>query len=314
MLKFILKRILSGVVTLWIVTTITFFLMHALPGDPFASEKAIPPKIKANLMKKYHLDKPLVVQYVYYLGGIVKGDFGMSMKVRGRKVSRIIARAYPISLDLGMRAIIFAFIFGIFFGIIGAFNRGKWEDTGAMAVAIIGVSVPSFIIAGTLQWIDIFVSKKAGISLLPVAGYDSPAHKIMPTIALGLMAVAVIARMMRASMIEVLNQDYIKTAKSKGLASKIVIWKHAFRNAIMPVITYLGPLIAAITTGSFVIEKVFAIPGLGKYYVESIYNRDYTMVLGITVFYSLLLIVMVLIVDILYGFIDPRVRIGKGRE
>ncbi|TDT69742.1 oligopeptide transport system permease protein [Hypnocyclicus thermotrophus] len=313
MFNYIFKRIVSSVITLLLITTITFFLVHQLPGDPFASEKAIPPKIKAKLMEKYDLDKPLPIQYVKYVGNLLKGDFGLSMKVRGRKVSSMIKNHFPYSLDLGIRAAIFAFFVGVFLGIIAGLNRGKKLDSGAMLLAVIGVSVPSFVLAGTLQWIIVAINGKFGISLLPVAGYDTWQHKVLPTIALGLFPVAVIARMMRASMIDVFSQDYIITAKSKGQKPFKIVTRHGIRNAIMPVVVYMGPLLAAITTGSFVIEKIFSIPGLGRYYVESIYNRDYTVVLGITIFYAFLLVVMLLIVDILYVFIDPRVRLSKGK-
>ncbi len=311
MLKYILKRLGTGLLTLWIITTLTFFLMHSLPGDPFASEKAIPPKVKARLMAKYHLDKPLIVQYGYYLSGIPKGDFGMSMKVRGRKVSDMIMKKFPVSLDLGLRAVLFSFIVGVSLGIIASLNHGKKWDGISMIVAIIGVSVPSFILAGTFQWLILLIGKQMGVYVLPIAGYSSFKYTIIPTIALGLMPVAIIARMMRASMIEVLGQDYVRTAKAKGMSTFKVTIKHCVRNAIMPVLIYMGPLTASITTGSFVMEQVFAIPGLGKYYIQSLYNRDYTMVLGITIFYAALLIGMILVVDILYGFIDPRVRLSN---
>ncbi|MDN5305014.1 MAG: oligopeptide transport system permease protein [Fusobacteriaceae bacterium] len=313
MFNYIFKRIVSSAITLLLITTITFFLVHQLPGDPFASEKAIPPKIKAKLMEKYGLDKPLAVQYVTYVGNLLKGDFGLSMKVRGRKVSDMIKNHFPYSLDLGIRAAIFAFFVGVFLGIIAGLNRGKKLDSGAMLLAVIGVSVPSFVLAGTLQWMIVELNAKLGISLLPVAGYDTWRHKILPTIALGLFPIAVIARMMRASMIDVFSQDYIITAKAKGQKPFKIVTRHGIRNAIMPVVVYMGPLLAAITTGSFVIEKIFSIPGLGRYYVESIYNRDYTVVLGITIFYAFLLVVMLLIVDILYVFIDPRIRLSKGK-
>jgi oligopeptide transport system permease protein len=303
----------AGIITLWIITTITFFLIHALPGDPFASDKAIPPKIKARLMAKYNLDKPVHVQYVKYMGNVVKGDFGLSMKVRGRKVFDMIKRHFPYSLDLGLRAMVFAFIVGVTLGIIAGLNRGKKLDSVAMLLAVVGVSVPSFVLAGSLQWLVVALGKQMGFAVLPVAGFDTEMHKILPTLSLGLFPVAVIARMMRASMIDVLNQDYIRTAKAKGQSPIKIITKHCFRNAIMPVVVYMGPLLAAITTGSFIVETIFSIPGLGRYYVQSIYNRDYTVVLGVTVFYAMLLVVMVLVVDVIYVMIDPRIRIGKGK-
>lgn len=310
MLIYILKRAVYGIITLFIITTFTFFLLHMLPGDPFASEKAIPAAVKAELRAQYNLDKPLYIQYGYYLKNLLKGDLGVSMKIKGRKISKIIKESFPYSLDLGLRAVIFAFVGGMILGIIAGLNRGKKWDTISMLLAIIGVSVPSFILGGIFQWVVV----KYDISFLAVAGYESFGEKILPAIALGMFPLAIIARMMRASMIDVLGQEYIKTAKAKGLSPIKIIVKHCIRNAIMPVITYLGPLIAAVTTGSFVVENVFAVPGLGKYYVKSISDSDYTVVLGVTVFYAAILIFMVFLVDILYGFIDPRVRIGEGKE
>ena len=307
MLLFILKRVIYGIATLFAITTLTFFLLHSLPGDPMASEKAIPEAVRAELRAQYNLDKPLYVQYGYYLKNLVKGDLGVSMKIKGRKISKIIKDTFPYSLDLGLRAVIFAFIGGMTLGIIAGLNRGKKWDTISMILAILGVSVPSFILGGLFQWVVV----KFDIGFLAVAGYENFGEKILPAIALGMFPLAMIARMMRASMIDVLGQEYIKTAKAKGLSPFKIIWKHCIRNAIMPIITYLGPLIAAVTTGSFVVENVFAVPGLGKYYVKSIYDSDYTVVLGITIFYAAILILMVVFVDVLYGFIDPRVRIGE---
>ncbi len=314
MLKYIFKKLIYGLLTLWIIASITFFLMHMLPGDPFASEKKIPPKVKEKLLEKYHLDKPLMVQYGYYMKDLAKGDLGLSMKIRGRSVNSMIKTHFPKSLVLGVFAILIAFVVGVSIGIVAGLNRGKKLDSASMLLAIVGVSVPSFILGGILQWGILFLKKITGESMLPIAGYGEFRHLVMPSIALSLMPLAIIARMMRASMIEVLSQDYIRMAKAKGLPQFKIISRHCIRNAIMPVVTYLGPLIAAITTGSFVIEKVFAIPGLGRYFVQSISDRDYTVTLGIVVFYSFLLIFMMLVVDILYGVLDPRIRIGKGGE
>ncbi len=313
MLKYILKKLTYGLLTLWIIASITFFLMHMLPGDPFASEKKIPSKVKEKLLEKYHLDKPLMVQYGYYMKDLAKGDLGLSMKIRGRRVNEMIKSHFPKSLVLGLFAILIAFVIGVSIGIVAGLNRGKKLDSASMLLAIIGVSVPSFILGGVLQWGVLLIKKITGESILPIAGYGELRHLVMPSIALSLMPLAIIARMMRASMIEVLSQDYIRMAKAKGLPQVKIISRHCIRNAIMPVVTYLGPLIAAITTGSFVIEKVFAIPGLGRYFVQSISDRDYTVTLGIVVFYSFLLIVMMLTVDILYGILDPRIRISKGK-
>lgn len=321
-LKFLVKRIAMGVVTLWLVITITFFLLHALPGDPFQSEKAIPPKIKENLMAKYHLDKPLGEQYVQYLKNISKGDLGMSMKVRGRSVNDVIKQSFPVSADLGARSILFALVVGIPLGIVAALNRGKYQDKIAMVIAVIGISVPSFVLAGLMQkyFVDIhngFLIDKLGFpSFLKIrlSGWDSPEKKILPVIALGLYTVALIARLLRDKMIEVMGQDYIRLAIAKGVKPGAIVFKHALRNAILPIVTIMGPTIAAVLTGSFVIEKAFTIPGLGKYYIQSINDRDYTMVLGVTVFYAAFLILMMIIMDIVYALVDPKIKLGKGDE
>ena len=321
-LKFLVKRIAMGLVTLWLVITITFFLIHMLPGDPFQSEKAIPPKVKENLMAKYHLDRPLGEQYVEYLKNIAKGDLGSSMKVRGRTVNDVINQSFLTSADLGARSIIFALVLGIPLGIIAALKRGKYQDRLAMIVAIIGISVPSFVLAGLMQkyFVDIHNGFLIDNGFLPeffrirLSGWDSPEKKILPVVALGLYTVALIARLLRDKMIEVMGQDYIRLAVAKGVKSKNIVFKHALRNAILPIITIMGPTIAAVLTGSFVIEKMFSIPGLGKYFVDSINDRDYTMVLGVTVFYAIFLIIMMILVDIVYVLVDPKIKLGKGDE
>ena len=320
-LKFLIKRIAMGLVTLWLVITITFFLIHMLPGDPFQSEKAIPPKVKENLMAKYHLDRPLGEQYVEYLKNIAKGDLGASMKVRGRTVNDVIKKSFLTSADLGARSIIFALALGIPLGIVAALKRGKYQDRLAMIVAIIGISVPSFVLAGLMQ--KYFVDIHNGILIdeynLPLvrillSGWDRPEKKILPVVALGLYTVALIARLLRDKMIEVMGQDYIRLAIAKGVKPKNIVFKHALRNAILPIITIMGPTIAAVLTGSFVIAKMFSIPGLGKYFVDSINDRDYTMVLGVTVFYAIFLIIMMILVDIVYVMVDPKIKLGKGDE
>ena len=321
-LKFLIKRIAMGLVTLWLVITITFFLIHMLPGDPFQSEKAIPPKVKENLMAKYHLDRPLGEQYVEYLKNIAKGDLGSSMKVRGRTVNDVINQSFLTSADLGARSIIFALVLGIPLGIIAALKRGKYQDRLAMIVAIIGISVPSFVLAGLMQkyFVDIHNGFLIDNGFLPeffrirLSGWDSPEKKILPVVALGLYTVALIARLLRDKMIEVMGQDYIRLAVAKGVKPKNIVFKHALRNAILPIITIMGPTIAAVLTGSFVIEKMFSIPGLGKYFVDSINDRDYTMVLGVTVFYAIFLIIMMILVDIIYVLVDPKIKLGKGDE
>ena len=321
-LKFLVKRIAMGLVTLWLVITITFFLIHMLPGDPFQSEKAIPPKVKENLMEKYHLARPLGEQYVEYLKNIAKGDLGSSMKVRGRTVNDVINQSFLTSADLGARSIIFALVLGIPLGIIAALKRGKYQDRLAMIVAIIGISVPSFVLAGLMQkyFVDIHNGFLIDNGFLPeffrirLSGWDSPEKKILPVVALGLYTVALIARLLRDKMIEVMGQDYIRLAVAKGVKPRNIVFKHALRNAILPIITIMGPTIAAVLTGSFVIEKMFSIPGLGKYFVDSINDRDYTMVLGVTVFYAIFLIIMMILVDIIYVLVDPKIKLGKGDE
>jgi alkaline phosphatase len=293
-----------------------------LPGDPFQSEKAIPPKVKENLMAKYHLDRPLGEQYVEYLKNIAKGDLGASMKVRGRTVNDVIKKSFLTSADLGARSIIFALALGIPLGIIAALKRGKYQDRLAMIVAIIGISVPSFVLAGLMQKyvVDIHNGTLIRNGFLPdffwinLSGWDTFDKKILPVIALGLYTVALIARLLRDKMIEVMGQDYIRLAIAKGVKPKNIVFRHALRNAILPIITIMGPTIAAVLTGSFVIEKMFSIPGLGKYFVDSINDRDYTMVLGVTVFYAVFLIIMMILVDIVYVLVDPKIKLGKGDE
>lgn len=319
MLKFISKRIFTGLITLFLVITITFFLLHKLPGDPFESEKAIPPQVKANLMVKYGIDKPLGVQYVNYLKNVAKGDLGISMKEKGRTVNSVIKNSFPISADLGIRAVIFGLVFGIPLGIIAALNRGKKLDYTSMIIAVIGISVPSFVIAGVLQLYAVDIHKAILLDRLHLplgkillTGWDSPAKKILPVIALGFFSVAEVARLMRSKMIEIMDQDYIKLAIAKGVKPINIILKHALRNAMLPIITVISPSIAAILTGSFVIETMFSIGGLGKYYIGSIIDRDYTMVLGVTVFYSAFLILMMIVMDILYALVDPKIKLEGG--
>lgn len=314
MFKFILRKLSLALITLWIIASATFFLMHALPGDPFASEKKVPPAVKAKLMEKYQLDKPLIVQYGNYIKNLtLKGDLGISMKIRGRSVNQMIGNNFPKSFILGIFAMAIALVVGLPIGIFAALNRGKLSDSLSMLVAIIGISVPSFIVAGTLQWLVIIIKQNTGVSILPVAGWGEFRHIILPSIALCFSPIAVIARMMRASMIEVLTSDYIRTARSKGVSYFTIVVKHGVRNAILPVVTYLGPLFAAITTGSFIVETIFSIPGLGKYFSQSIMDKDYTVTLGVTVFYALILIISIVVVDFAYGLIDPRIRDSKKR-
>jgi oligopeptide transport system permease protein len=303
MLKFVARRALASVVMMFLLVTISFFLVKLLPGNPFASEK-MQAGSKAAIYAYYGLDKPLTTQYFTYLGNLARGDLGVSFKLRAIRVNQIIAGAFPKSLDLGIRAIAFALVVGLLLGVLAAFRRGRALDTFAMLVAIVGISVPSFIIGFFIQY---FFSVK--LKWFPVAGYENFRSTVLPSFALGLGMLATIAKYTRASMLEVINSDYIKTADAKGLSRLDIIVKHQMRNALMSVVTLLGPMVASVITGTFVVENVFAIPGLGVYYVTSIQNLDYTMVLGLTIFFALFLVVMNLIVDIVYMLIDPRIKL-----
>lgn len=305
MAKYILKRIVISLATLLVLITAVFFLVRLMPGDPFASEK-MPPDVKANLEAYYGLDKPMIVQYFTYMGQLLKGNMGYSMVYSNKTVNDIVASTFPYSADLGIRALCFAVFFGIALGIIAALRRGKPLDYGCILIAIVGTSVPDFIMGSLLQYFFGVQWK-----ILPVAQYTTWKHTILPAIAVGFYSLASISRYMRTSMLEVISQDYIKTAKSKGISNFRITWKHQIRNAIMPVVTMMGPLVASVLTGTFVIEAMYVVPGMGKYYVESISTYDYTIVLGITVFYGAFLVICNTIVDILYGFIDPRIKIAK---
>jgi oligopeptide transport system permease protein len=283
--------------------------MRLAPGNPFTSEKQLPPEIEAALNEHYGLDDPWYAQYGDYLLRIVQWDFGPSFKYKTRTVNDLISEGFPVSLALGAQAILIALSLGLILGIIAALYHNKWQDYGAMIVAVLGISVPSFIMATVLQY---FFAIKWG--LLPVARWDSFMHTILPSLALAASPMAFIARLTRSSMLEVLANDYIRTAKSKGLSKGVITIKHTIRNALLPVVSYMGPLSAGIITGSFVIERIFGIPGLGSHFVTSISNRDYTVIMGVTVFYSIILLVSILLVDIAYGLIDPRIKIAGGKK
>ncbi len=305
MIRYLIKKACILVVSLFIVSTLTFFLMHAIPGDPFTQERAIPEEILKAMHKYYGLDQPLHVQYGRYLKGLITLDLGPSFKYQGRTVNDIISEGFPISLTLGAEALLIALAFGLLLGTIAALKYQQWQDHTAMILGVVGISVPSFILATFLQYL---LSMK--LDLLPVARWGSFSQSILPALSLSALPMAFIARLTRANMIEVMQQDFIQTAKSKGLNSMQVLWRHVLRNALLPVITYLGPLTAAILTGSFAVEKIFGIPGLGQWFVLCITNRDYTVIMGTTVFYSALLMLAVFLVDLLYCFIDPRIKIG----
>ncbi|KUO68579.1 MAG: peptide ABC transporter permease [Clostridia bacterium BRH_c25] len=306
MKKYLLKRILMAVVTIWAVITITFILMHSVPGNPFRTESKMPKVVYENLQKKYGLDKPLSEQYFIYLGKIVRGDFGDSMKSRVETVNQMITRGFPVSGVIGIEALLIALCFGPALGAVAALNQNRWPDYLSMIIAILGISVPSFIM-GT-----VFIQFLArNIGWLPIGGWGEFRHSVLPSFALAFLPMAQIARLMRSSMLEVLNQDYIKTAKSKGITKATVVLKHAVRNAILPVVSILGTVASNLLVGSFVIEKIFGIPGLGMFFIMSIGNRDYPLIMGTTIFYAIILVSLLLMVDIAYMLIDPRIKLVK---
>ena len=310
MLIYTLKRLALGVLTVWFIATATFFGMHAVPGDPLSSDKSTTAQIRANLEAKYGLDKPLLTQYAIYLKNISQGDFGISFTQENRQVNDIIKEHFPISAILGILAIVFAALGGILWGALTALYRNRWPDSVIMFLVILGISIPSFVIAAISQMFLVNINAFAGTTILPIGGWGTVWHMIVPAMVLGLSTMAYLTRLMRSSMLEIVNTDYIRTAHSKGLPKTRIFSRHQLRNAILPVVTVLGPAIAGITTGGFVVEIVFAIPGLGRYFVEAIQQLDYTVIMGTTVFYGAFLVFMVILVDLLYGWIDPRVRIN----
>lgn len=306
MLHYILKRIWITLLTLFTVVTLTFFLLRLMPGGPFDGEKNLPPKIKAKIEEKFGLNKPVFNQYTDYMTNLLKGDLGPSMKREGRTVNWVIGYSFPTSAKLGGVAVLLSLVLGLFLGIISALNFNKWPDSLCMVLSTLGVTIPSFVIG-------VFLMYTFGVyfRVLPITGLKTVQSYILPSIALSGYSIAFISRLTRSKLVEVMKSDYIRTARSKGLSREKIIIKHALRNTLIPIVTYLGPLIAAILTGSFVIESIFAIPGLGSEFVTTITNRDYTVVMGVTIFYSTFLMICNLIVDILYVIIDPRIKLDN---
>ena len=304
MLKYILKRVGLAIVTIWAVATLTFFLMNMVPGGPFLSEKAVSPAAMAALEAKYGLDKPLGQQYITYLTDALHGDFGDSLKQRGRTVMSIITTKFPVSAKVGGVAIIVSLCLGVPLGCFAAMHRGKFLDNLISVISTCGIAVPSFVICTVLMY---FLG--VNLKILPTYGLTSWKHYIMPVLSLSFYPTAYIMRLMRSSMLDVLGQDYMRTAKAKGLAEQKRIFKHALRNAILSVITYMGPMIAYTLTGSFVVEKIFTIPGLGGEFIGSINSRDYTVIMGTTIFLATIIVVMNVIVDIVYKLVDPRIKL-----
>jgi len=304
MIKYIIKRLGAAIITIFLVATITFFMMNLVPGGPFVAEKSISEQAQNSLKEKFGLDKPLGEQYVNYMVNAAHGDFGLSLKQRGRNVSDIIFSKFPVSARLGGISILLALLIGIPLGCVAAVKRGTWVDNAIVVIATGGIAVPSFVICTVGMYIF-------GVNLrwLPTFGLSTPIHYVLPVFALAFYPIAYITRLMRASMLDVIGQDYIRTAKAKGVSEVKSLFKHALRNAILPVVAYVGPLLAYTLTGSFIIEKIFVIPGLGGQFVSSITNRDYTVIMGTTIFLATLVIVMNTLVDIIYKIIDPRIKL-----
>ncbi|QRG66791.1 ABC transporter permease [Brevibacillus choshinensis] len=308
MAAYIVKRFFASILTMFVLVTITFFLMHAVPGGPFspAEERKVPKSVMEKMEEKFGLNEPLSVQYVNYLKSILQGDLGFSFKQSDVTVNELISQGFPVSAKVGLIAIIIALIIGMLLGITSAIKRGKWADWLSMIVATIGISIPNFVMTVLMLFLFAVVLK-----LLPTYGLSSWKHYILPVIGLAFGPIAYIARLMRSSMLEVMRQDYILTARAKGVPEYRVIFKHALKNAMIPIVTYLGPLVAALLTGSFIVERVFSIPGIGRDFVTGISDRDYSVILGLTVFLGLFIIIANFIVDILYAIIDRRVKIEE---
>ena len=305
MLAFALRRLLAAIPTLFFVILLAFLMMHAAPGGPFDSERTLPPEIEANIAAAYQLDEPLPVQFFSYLGGVLQGDFGPSFRYRDYTVSELIAGSFPLSLQVGGLAMLIALMFGIAAGSIAALYRDSWIDRSIMAVSLTGISIPVFVVAPLLVLVF-----SVSLAWLP-AGWSSTAggaRLVLPVIALALPQIAYIARLLRASLVDVLASDFIRTARAEGLTSGRILLRHALKPALLPVVSYLGPAVASILTGSVVVEQIFGIPGLGQFFVTGALNRDYTLVLGIVVFYACLIVLFNLLVDLAYAAIDPRIR------
>ncbi len=307
MVKYIIQRIWYMLITFFVVVTLTFLSMKLLPGTPFKNANKFTPEQLAQLKHYYGLDKPIPLQYIEYLNNFIHGDLGNSFQFGQRPVLKILIESFPVSLDLGVESIVVGAIIGLILGIVAGLRRGTIADYGTILISVLGISIPSFVLAALLQLIF-----AVHYRWLPVAKWDGPAYHILPVISLAVGVIATIARFMRTEMVEVVNQDYVTTARAKGVSQWSVIFKHTVRNALIPVITILGPMTAAIVTGSLVIENIFAIPGIGNQFVASITTNDYPMIMGTTELYAALFILTIFIVDILYGVVDPRIRLSGG--
>lgn len=306
-IKYVLKRVFFMIIALWLIATITFFLMQLLPGTPYTNQERLSPETIEMLNKQVGLDKPVIVQYGIYLSNLLQGDFGISFQFKNQPVAHLLAGRIGPSLQLGLQAIIFGTVLGTILGTISAMKQNTWADTSSTLVAILGRSIPNFVFAVLLQYI--FAIK---LQVLPIAKWDGFVYTILPTIALAMSPLADSARFIRTEMVEVLHSDYVELAKAKGLSRWEIAFKHGLRNSLIPLMTLLGPLAVALMTGSLVVENIFAIPGIGEQFVKSITTNDYPTIMAVTILYSFMLIFVILIVDLLYGLVDPRIRVSEG--
>lgn len=304
MIRFLIKRLAMMIATLFVIMLVTFSIMHAIPGGPYSAGKRLPEDIQAALDAKYHLNDPLTVQFFDYVKGVVHLDLGPSFKYEGLSVNDLIAQGFPISATLGLMAMLFTVVISIPLGIIAALKHGKWQDTLIGVLTTLGVTIPSFVVATLLEY---FLAYRLG--WFPIYGVDSLKGYILPMIALSGYSLAFITRLTRSSLMDVMRSDYIRTARVKGLSERQVVVRHGLRNSLIPVVTVLGPMFAGLLMGSFVVEKIFALPGMGRFFVQSITNRDYTAIMGFTLFYATVLVILVFVVDIVYSIIDPRIQL-----
>ena len=308
MTRYVAKRVAYLLVTLFVIASITFFISKLLPGTPFADDK-LTPQIRAQLFAKYGLDEPLPVQYVKYMLNVAQGDLGNSFYFENRPVTQMILQGLPISMFVGVQAVVFGFVVGLVLGIVAALRHNTLWDTAAVVVAVVGVSVPTFVLGPLLQY---WLGVKLG--LFPIAFFESWMHSVLPSLALSVFVISTVARFIRSEMLEVMGQDYITLATAKGLTGLAVIVRHVLRNSLIPLVTVVAPLTVYIITGSLVVEQIFAVPGIGEQFVTSVFVSDYSMILGTTLFFSVMFILALLIQDILYGIIDPRIRVSGAKE
>jgi oligopeptide transport system permease protein len=304
MIRFLSKRLLHGLAVLWVVVTLTFVLLRILPGGPFDSERRLPPEIMANIQAKYHLDEPWLKQYARYLAGVAQGDLGPSYKYIDRTVSDIIKDTLPTSTLLGVLALAFAVILSFPLAVAAAAYHNRWIDRGCVFLATLGISLPHFLLGAMLIWV---FSLKLG--WFQAARWGSPDSAVLPTITLGAMPCAYFTYLLRSSLLETLGEDFIRTARAKGLKEPFVLFKHAVRNSLIPVLTLLGPIFATLVAGSFVVEYVFAIPGMGRFFISAVSDRDYPLITGVTLVYTAILVCANLLVDMCYSLVDPRIRV-----